>query len=100
MTDKGWQRRFEDPIALDGGAALVTLEDAARHIQNLAEADQQHPHWQLAVAVLIDCAEGRDFRMHARIAVLRALNHGRPDPAPRRKRAKAYRILTTRVPLS
>jgi hypothetical protein len=33
--------------------------------------------------------------MFARIDVMRALNHGRPDPviAPRRKPTKAYRIV-------
>jgi hypothetical protein len=33
--------------------------------------------------------------MFARIGVMRALNHGKPDAAltPRRKRAKAYRIV-------
>jgi hypothetical protein len=34
------------------------------------------PHWQLATAQLIDAAEGRNFIMHGRIAVLKALNHG------------------------
>jgi hypothetical protein len=57
---------------------FVTLEDAARHVQQLLPAEQHAPHWQLAVATLIDCAEGRDFLMHARIAMLRALNHGAP----------------------
>jgi hypothetical protein len=32
----------------------------------------------LAVTVLTDAAEGRDFVMHARIAVLRALSRNRP----------------------
>ena len=33
--------------------------------------------------------------MFARIGIVRALNYGKPDPAilPRRKRAKAYRIV-------
>jgi hypothetical protein len=33
--------------------------------------------------------------MFARIGIMRALNHGKPDPAPmpRRKRAKAYRVI-------
>ena len=33
--------------------------------------------------------------MFARIGVMRALNHGKPDPkiVPPRKRAKAYRIV-------
>jgi hypothetical protein len=32
-------------------------------------------------------------RHDGRIPMLRALNHGDPDPAPRRKRAKRYRIV-------
>jgi hypothetical protein len=53
------------------------------------------PHWQLTMAQLIDAAEGRNFIMHARIAVLRALNHGLPDPKtePRRKAVKKHRII-------
>jgi hypothetical protein len=52
-------------------------------------------HWQIAMEQLIDAAEGRNFLMHARIGMLRALNHGKPDPAitPRQKRAKVYRIV-------
>ncbi|HMI00526.1 MAG TPA: hypothetical protein VK577_28765, partial [Bradyrhizobium sp.] len=30
---------------------------------------QESPHWQLAIETLINTAEGRDFTMHARIAV-------------------------------
>jgi hypothetical protein len=29
MADKGWQRKFEDPILLPKGRQLVTLKDAA-----------------------------------------------------------------------
>ncbi len=76
------------------GTALATLEQAARYIQNLPAAEQRRDHWQLAVATLIEAAEGHDFLMHARIAVLRALNHGKPPPPSRqRKQAKAYRII-------
>jgi hypothetical protein len=28
MPEKGWQRRFDEPIPLPGGRELVTLEDA------------------------------------------------------------------------
>jgi hypothetical protein len=42
----------------------------------------------------IGAAEGRDFLMHARIGMLRALNrHHRPEPKPSRKSAKMYRIV-------
>ena len=53
------------------------------------------PHWQIAMEQLIDAAEGRNFIMHARIAVLKALNQGLPDPKtePRRKTVKKHRIV-------
>ena len=53
---------------------LVTLEDAAANIMKLPKAEQDLPEWQTAVACLIGAAEGRDFMMHARIGVMRALN--------------------------
>jgi hypothetical protein len=71
-----WSTPFEDPIPLPGGKQLTTLQDAARFIQRLPKAEQRLPHWQLAVETLINCAEGRDFVMNARIGVLRALNVG------------------------
>jgi len=38
--DKGWQRRFDDPISLPRGRQLVTLEDAAGYIMKLPKAEQ------------------------------------------------------------
>jgi hypothetical protein len=35
MADKGWQRKFEDPIPLPKGRQLVTLKDAADLITGL-----------------------------------------------------------------
>jgi hypothetical protein len=95
VVDKGWGQRFHDPIALSNGRELATLEDAARFAQKLPKTEQQRPHWQLAVETLINAAEGRDFLIHARIAMLKALNHGKPDPTttPRRKAAKKYKIV-------
>ena len=50
---------------------------------------------QLAMHCLIEAAEGRGPLLHARIGVLRALNHGKPDPKliPRKKAVKTYRIV-------
>ena len=56
------------------GRQLVTLEDAAAYVMKLPKAEQDLEEWQAAVACLIGAAEGRDFLMHARIRVLRALN--------------------------
>lgn len=89
-----WSAPFDDPVPLPGGGELVTLRDAARHIQALPAAEQAKLHWQTAVSILIAAAEGRDFLFHARIAVLQALNHGKPPPVePRKKAAKAFRII-------
>jgi hypothetical protein len=74
MAAKGWQKRFEDPIELPRGRQLVTLQDAADYILKLPKAKQNLPEWQTAIAGLIGAAEGRDFLMHARVGMLRALN--------------------------
>jgi hypothetical protein len=71
---KGWKRRFDDPIPLPDRRQLVTLKDAADYIVKLPKAEQQLDEWQTAIERLIGAAEGRDFLMHARIGVLRALN--------------------------
>jgi hypothetical protein len=59
---------------LPRGRQLVTLEDAAAYIMKLPKAEQDLEEWQTAVGCLIGAAEGRDFLMHARIGMLRALN--------------------------
>jgi hypothetical protein len=59
---------------LPRGRQLITLEDAAGYIMKLPKAEQDLPEWQTATDCLIGAAEGRDFLMHARIGVLRALN--------------------------
>jgi hypothetical protein len=94
MVCTGWLRQFDDPIPLPGGRSLVTLEDAARYIQKLPKKERDQPHWQTATLTLINTAEGRDFLFHANAAMLQALNHGKPATAePRRKAAKAYKIV-------
>jgi hypothetical protein len=90
-----WSRRFDDPIKLPKGKPLVTLKDAASYILTLPKSKQQSPEWQTAAEVLLMAAEDRGPLMHAHIGMLKALNHGKPNPAttPARKRAKAYWIV-------
>ena len=94
-AERGWQREFDDPIELPDGRSLVTLEDAARYIQRLPNRERDLPHWQTATLTLINTAEGRDLLFHANAAMLQALHHGKAAPAiaPRRKAAKAYKIV-------
>jgi hypothetical protein len=70
----GWQREFDDPIPLPRGRQLITLKDAADYIMKLPKTEQNLAEWQTAISCLIGAAEGRDFLMHARIGMLRALN--------------------------
>lgn len=96
MADKGWSRRFEEPIALADGRELVTLRDAGEYIAALPAKTAQQPHWQTAVEMLILVAEDRRPLMFAHIGMMRALNAGQPkqpEAAPRRRQAKVYHIL-------
>jgi hypothetical protein len=95
MPDKGWQRRFDQPIPLPKGKKLVTLRDAALYITKLPKAEHDAKEWLAAMKALLLVAEHDGPTMFARIGVMRALNRRRPEaaPAPRRKRAKAYRIV-------
>jgi hypothetical protein len=90
-----WNRPFDDPIPVSGGRQLVTLQDAADFIMRLTQAEQNHERWQTAIACLIGTAEGRDFMLHARVEMLRAMNHAKPKPAAaaRRKPTNTYKIV-------
>ncbi len=86
----GWSREFDDPVP-----GMKTLRDAANYIMKLPKADQAKPHWQAAAEAVLMAAEERGPLLHARVGMLRALNHGKPAPTqtPRRTVAKAYKIV-------
>ena len=90
-----WDQQFSDPIELPTGRKLVTLRDAARYITKLPKAEHDAPEWQAAMQALLLVAEHGGPTMFARIGMMRALHRHKPKaaPAPRRKRAKAYRIV-------
>ena len=73
MADKGWQRKFEDPIPLPNGRQLVTLKDAADYITSLPKKETDLPDWQVAMQALLLVSRSGPT-MLARIAVMRALN--------------------------
>jgi len=60
MADKGWQRKFEDPISLPNGLKLVTLHDAADYITSLPKQEAALPNWQVAIEALMLCSRGGD----------------------------------------
>ena len=90
-----WDQQFFDPIELPGGRKLVTLRDAALYITKLPKAEHDAAEWQAAMQALMLVAEHDGPTMFARIGMMRALHRHKPNTvsAPRRKRAKAYRIV-------
>jgi hypothetical protein len=93
VADRGWGRPFEDPIEVDG-RKLVTLRDAGKYIAALPKVVHDLPGMASPMEALILVAERGGPTMFARIGMMRALNHGKPNPElePSRKRARAYRI--------
>jgi hypothetical protein len=71
---KGWQRLFDEPIALPDGRALRTLRDAGDYITKLPENVHAAPEWQAAMEALILVATLGGPTMFARIGIMRALN--------------------------
>src|SRR6266404_5670657 len=53
LSNRGWQRRFDDPIPLPRSRQLVTLEDAGQYITKLPKADHTTEEWQAAMGALI-----------------------------------------------
>jgi len=86
VLDRGWKRRFDDPIPLPRGRQLVTLEGAGRYITKLPKAEHEAAEWQAAMEVLILVATSGGPAMFARIGIMRALNRGHVrDFNPERK---------------
>jgi hypothetical protein len=73
-NERGWSRKFDDPIPLPKGRQLVTLEDAGIYITTLPKAEHMAREWQAAMEALILVATHGGPTMLARIGVMRALN--------------------------
>src|SRR6059058_3389039 len=74
VANRGWKRRFDDPIPLPRGRQLVTLEDAGNYITKLPKAEHGAAEWQAAMEALILVATSGGPTMFARIGAMRALN--------------------------
>jgi hypothetical protein len=49
VADRGWKRRFEEPIPLPRGRQLFTLEDAGTYITKLPKAEHEAAEWVAAM---------------------------------------------------
>jgi hypothetical protein len=74
LPERGWKRRFDEPISVHRGRRRVTLEDAGKYITKLPKAEHEAAEWQAAMEALILVATLGGPTMFARIGVMRALN--------------------------
>jgi hypothetical protein len=92
-----WDQAFFDAIILPGRKPLLTLRDAAQYITKLSKAERELPKWETAIEWLMLVGEHGGDPMVPRIAMMKALRRHKPKAeaasAPRRKRAKTYRII-------
>ncbi len=53
VAERGWKRRFDEPVPLPRGRQLITLEDAGNYITKLPKTEHEAPEWQAAMEALI-----------------------------------------------
>ena len=76
MAEKGWQRKFQDPIILPNGTRLDTLREAIAYLAKAVPASERGlPAVTTAAEMLTYAAEKPDvaWMMFARIATLQAI---------------------------
>jgi hypothetical protein len=88
-------RAVRRPDRTAGWAHAQDTAEAAAYITELPKAEHDAAEWQTAMETLLLVAERDGPEMMARIGMMQALNrHGaKVTPAPRQKRAKAYRVI-------
>lgn len=70
-----WSSQFDLPIP-----GMPTLRHAATYITKLPKSEQSKPHWQLAAEMLLKASEHDAYILLAGMAVMKALNFGKPEP--------------------
>jgi hypothetical protein len=74
MSDRGWNRSFDQRIPLPKGDHLASLADAGAYITKLPKGEHEAEEWQAATEALLLVATLGGPTAFARIAVMRALN--------------------------
>jgi hypothetical protein len=81
ISDRGWAKEFGSTIEPPDGRRLRTLREAIQYLgKTVPKSEHLHPKVQTAATSVTDAAEGRDFMMHARIAVLQAIHRNDGPP--------------------
>lgn len=90
-----WSTHLFAPIEIAGRKPLLTLRDAGSYIAALPDREQRLAHWQTAAEIVLMVGERGGDPLMPYIAMMEALDHGKPAPArePRRKRARVATII-------
>jgi hypothetical protein len=84
MPDRGWLRKFDEPIPLPDGGELRTLLDAGRYVDALPRSMHEREEWQTVMEVLLSAVEGRELVRLVQVALTLALQESGPTRGPRR----------------
>ena len=78
MANKGWLKRFDEPIVLDDGTKLETLRDAVHYLaKTVPNAERDHEKVLTASDHLVRAAEQNYPMFFARAATLQAIHRHR-----------------------
>jgi hypothetical protein len=83
VAERGWKRRFVEPIPLPRGRQLITIEDAGTYITKLPKAEHEAAEWQAAMEALI---------LVATSCIRSPSAARRPPTAPRRRPPPSWEI--------
>jgi hypothetical protein len=87
MADRGWKRRFDEPIKLPNGGKLVTLKDAIAWLaKEIPQSEHTMKEVQTSAHCVTEAAENGGPMMFARMGMLQAINRHKPvEFDPKRK---------------
>ena len=75
MASKGWLKRFDEPIVLDDGTTLTTLQQAVAYLaKTVPKAERDHEKVLIAADHLTRSAEQNYPMFFARAATLQAIH--------------------------
>jgi hypothetical protein len=84
-----WDELFDESIPLPDGSKLITLRDAGDYIARLPKTLHDSDRWQLAIKDLMRAATVQvEWRVFARLAIMKALYGKTPPPIGAEKRVK------------
>jgi hypothetical protein len=84
-ADKGWSRRFDEPIKLPGGGKLFTLKQAIAWLaKEIPQSEHLMKEVQAAAHCVTEAVENNGPMIFARMGMMQAINRHKPvefDPS-------------------